>query len=171
MRMPYNVHITVYKKTREGVLYCMFKRADIADVWQGVCGGGESGESIADAALRECAEEGGIAVPGPLYPLDSVGCMRCDVFPEWAPVWGKEVYVLPMYYFAMPYEGEITISDEHETFQWLSFEKAHCLIRFQEQATALWEADSRLANGNIERKLPGRFTVPLNLASIIKAAD
>ena len=86
-------------KRRCAYEYAIFQRSDLPQIWQGISGGGESGETIEQSALRECREEGGITAPGPLYRLDSISCMRSTVFPEWTPVWGKDIVVLPMYFF------------------------------------------------------------------------
>ena len=40
-RAKYQVLVIPYKKTEDGVLYCVFKRSDIADCWQFIAGGGE----------------------------------------------------------------------------------------------------------------------------------
>jgi dATP pyrophosphohydrolase len=159
--MPYNVHIYPYKKANGDYLFAIFRRSDFTDVWQGICGGGESGESIADAALRECREEGNILLPGTLYPLDTKGCMRSDVFPEWTPIWGKETLILPMYHFAMPFAGEISISEEHTEFCWLRYEEAAEKIRFADQSLALWELNRRLSLGIIDRAIPEWMTARL----------
>lgn len=153
-RMPYHVHIFPYRERGNGTEFALFQRSDRTDVWQGICGGGESGESLLQSAYRECREEGGIEIPGPLYMLDSISFMRSTVFPEWMESWGRDVIVLPMYFFGMPYEGEITLSEEHLQFRWCTFAEADALMRMPDQNTALWELSQRLQLGNLERPLP-----------------
>ena len=152
-RKPYNVHIFLFRGSAGDWQFALFKRVDIENVWQGVCGGGESGESIAQAAIRECYEEAGIGAPGLLYPLDTYGCMSSEFFIEWIPVWGTDVLVLPMYYFAMEYDGEVQISEEHSEFGWYSYEEGIEKIRFPDQKLALWELHERLKRGNLIRPL------------------
>ena len=82
-RMPYHIHVFPYRKTNGGWEFAIFQRSDLPDIWQGISGGGEAGESIIQSALRECREEGGIMEPGPLYALDSISDMRSTVFAEW----------------------------------------------------------------------------------------
>lgn len=159
-RMPYNVHVFPYSLAGESPRFCLFERSDFPGVWQGVCGGGEAGESVQEAALRECLEEGAISEPGPLYPLDSVSVMRSSIFPRDCARWGHDVVVLPMYYFAMPYEGSIAISDEHLAYRWVSYEEGDALIRYPDQNTALWELAQRLRRGNLHRSIPACMTVP-----------
>jgi len=153
-RMPYNVHIVLFRRRMDGPQFAVFKRVDIENAWQGVCGGGESGESIGDAALRECFEEAGVEHPSSLYPLDSVGSMRSDVFPEWTDVWGQDVLVLPMYHFALEYDREIRLSEEHTDINWLTFDETLERVRFADQALAFWELNERLKRGNLERPIP-----------------
>ena len=150
-RMPYHIHVFPYRKRGDAYEYAIFQRSDLPQIWQGISGGGESGETIEQSALRECREEGGITAPGPLYRLDSMSCMRSTVFPEWTPVWGKDIVVLPMYFFGMPYDGNITLSDEHLRFGWMDYGKANLMVRMPDQNTALWELNERLKRNNLDR--------------------
>ena len=56
-----------------------------------------------------------------------------------------------MYFFAMPYEGDIIISDEHTEVRWLPYEEAEKLVFYHDQKTALWELKERLLRGNLIR--------------------
>ncbi len=150
-RMPYNIHVFLYRKQQSNYEYAIFQRADLPAIWQGICGGGESGETVEQSALRECMEEGGITAPGPLHRLDSISYMRSSVFAEWVPVWGADVVVLPMYFFAMPYNGEITLSDEHLQFAWMDYQQANSMITMPDQNVALWELNQRLLRNNLIR--------------------
>lgn len=153
-RMPYNVHVTLYRQRQGEWEFALLQRADTQWIWQGVCGGGESGESIAGAALREADEEAGVGTGHPLYPLDCISYLARDFFQEWLSVWPSGLYVLPTYYFAMPYDGELTLSKEHLDGVWLPYEQAREQTTFSEQKLALWELRERLADGSLERDLP-----------------
>ena len=153
-REPYHVHILLYRKATAGWEFALFKRIDIDDVWQGICGGGETGESIAQSAIRECSEEAGIEIPAIMYPLDTIGYMSSEYFTEWTPVWGNDVIVIPMYYFAMEFDGDVCISEEHSEFGWYSFEEGVSKIRFPDQKLAFWELHERLMRGNLVRPIP-----------------
>ena len=159
-RMPYHIHVFPYRKAGDDWEFAIFERSDLPEVWQGIAGGGEAGESVRETALRESREEGGIVQPGPLYPLDSRSDMRSTVFPEWTESWGPDVVVLPMYFFGMPYDGEIRLSEEHLRFEWLSFRQADPIVRMPDQNTALWELHERLLRGNLVRELPAWMTRP-----------
>ena len=104
--------------------------------------------------MRECREEGGIREPGPLYALDSISDMRSTVFAEWTKAWGPDVVVLPMYFFGMPYDGEITLSEEHLALRWLPYKQADAIVSMPDQNTALWELHERLKRGNLKRGIP-----------------
>ena len=159
-RMPYHIHVFPYRERNGKTEFAIFQRSDLPEIWQGIAGGGEQGESILQTALRECAEEGNIVMPGPLYPLDSISVMRSTVFPEWTDAWGKDVVVLPMYFFGMPYEGEIKLSEEHLCFAWMPFEQADAAVKMPDQNTALWELSERLVRDNIKREPPQWMAEP-----------
>jgi len=151
MRQPENVHIYLYRRNSEGQPeYALFQREDNPAYWQGIAGGVEEGETTKQAARREIAEEAGITSTAPLYRLDTVSYLPDYLFAE-AGQWGKAVVVCPMYSFAMPYDGAITLSDEHLAVRWLGFEPAHALVYWHDQKTALWELDQRLKRGNLAR--------------------
>ena len=151
MRQPENVHIYLYRRTREGPYeYAIFQRSDNPAYWQGISGGVEEGETAEQAARREALEEAGITDAAPLYRLDTVSYLPANLFAE-AERWGKNVVVCPMYSFAMPYNGDIALSDEHLAMRWLAFEQAHALVYWHDQKTALWELDQRLKRGNLAR--------------------
>jgi dATP pyrophosphohydrolase len=93
-------------------------RAILPGLWQGVSGSIEPGEGIVDAALREVREETGIdaARIDRLYSLDFVASF----------LWEPLDTVLSSVYFALrvPSEVEPSLSDEHDTFEWLSIDEA-----------------------------------------------
>jgi len=62
-------------------------------------------------------------------------------------IWGNDVIVIPMYFFAMPYDGEIKLSNEHNDVKWLNYEKAYKLVYFRDQQIALYELNERLLRG------------------------
>lgn len=159
-RMPYHIHVFLYRERKGSFEFAVFERSDLPDIWQGVSGGGEAGESVVQAALRECMEEAGVTEPGRLYPLDSISVMRSTVFAEWTQAWGKDIVVLPMYFFGMPYDGEVTLSEEHLAFEWMDYEKANARVGMPDQNTALWELNERLRRKNLKRAIPAWMERP-----------
>lgn len=150
-RMPLQVHIYLYRKNKHDQYeYALFQRSENSLWWQGVSGGVEDGETPVAAALREMGEEAGVMEEVPLYPLESISYLPVFLFDdEVQRAWGREKIVIPMYFFAAPYGGEIRISSEHTAFKWLTFEKAYDLVYFHDQKTALWELKERLNRGLI----------------------
>lgn len=152
-RQPQQVHIFLYRKNSRGVYeFAILQRSDNPLWWQGVCGGVEEGETIEGGARREIFEEAGIDEKLPLYPLDSLSYLPADIFnKEHQRAWGKDVVVIPMYFFAMPFQGQIKLSDEHIQCRWLPYEEAEKLVYFDDQKVALWETKERLLRENMVR--------------------
>jgi len=142
-RAPYNVHVFLYRISENGNKeYAILRRSD-DEKWQGICGGGEDGETIAQSALREANEEVGLTGSNILYKLDSVSYIPATEFKA-QEYWGKDVVVIPMYYFATLYNGNIILSDEHSEYKWCNFNEARKLIYWHDQKNALWELNERL---------------------------
>lgn len=151
MRQPQNIHVFPYRQSPAGEIeYALFQRADDPKCWQGISGGVEDGETAEQAARRETFEEAGIAHAAPLYPLDTVSYLPCTLFAEHVR-WGRDVVVCPMFFFALPYDGEITLSREHTAVRWAAFAPAYALVYWHDQKNALWELNQRLLRGNLKR--------------------
>lgn len=150
-RQPKQVHIYLFRKNLNNIYeYAIFQRADNELWWQGICGGVEEGETIEAGARREIFEEAGIINELPLYRLDTESYLPANIFKiQIQEIWGRDIVVIPMYFFAMRYEGIIKISDEHKEYRWLSYEDAESLVYFHDQKTALWEVKERLLRGNL----------------------
>ena len=152
-RQPRQVHIYLYRTRADGAHeFALFQRSENPLWWQGVCGGAEGTESLEDAARRELSEEAGISAPAPLYRLDTIGSLPAYPFSEEEQAfWGKDVVVIPMTFFAMPFDGGVRLSEEHTGFCWLPYDEAKELVYFSDQKTALWELHERLLRGNLIR--------------------
>lgn len=150
-RKPENVHIYLYRKVfNDEYEYAIFQRSDNPEWWQGVSGGVEDGETYRQAALRESYEEAGTPLEIPIYRLDTVSYLPSDIFEEHT-AWGKDVVVCPMFFFAIPFSGDIVLSGEHIQVMWLKYQDAINLVYFHDQKTALWELNQRLLRGNMIR--------------------
>lgn len=152
-RQAEQVHIYLYRKNlKNSYEYAIFQRSENNLWWQGITGGVEEGENLEEAARREIFEEAGIAYKYPLYKLDNVSSLRTNLFDrETQDLWGRDIVVIPMYFFAMPYDGAIELSYEHTGFKWLPYKEAENLIYFHDQKTGLWELKERLKRGNLKR--------------------
>ena len=147
-RKPENVHVYLYRVKNSRYEYAILHRADDAKCWQGISGGVEDDETPVQAALREAHEEAGVPRNALLYRLDTVSSLPATVFSAHVQ-WGEDVVVCPMFFYAIPFDGEITLSAEHTEYKWLSYDDAHALVYWHDQKTALWELDQRLQSGNL----------------------
>lgn len=152
MRQPKQVHVWLYRQTETGWEYAIFQRSDALFCWQGVCGGLEDAESPEEGVRRELCEEAGVTGDFPLYRLECISFLQDDVFGQKHRArWGKDVVVIPMFFFAAPWDGEIHLSREHTEVRWLPYEQAYDLIYFHDQKVALYELHQRLLRGNLIR--------------------
>ncbi len=151
-RQPKQVHIYLYRKGEHGYEYAIFQRSDMTVCWQGICGGLEDDETLVEGARREIFEESGISEKLPLYELETVSYFPVNIITDDARKdWSDDVIVIPMHYFAMPYNGEIKLSDEHLQVKWMSFGDACEVIYFDDQETALYELNERLLRNNLDK--------------------
>jgi len=147
-RKPVQVHIYLYRENNDEYEFAVFQRKDLPVCWQGVCGGLENDETLEQGARRELFEEAGVVDKPPLMKLDNISYLPDYLFAEKErKFWGEDIIVIPMYFFAMPYDGEVKLSDEHLDVRWLNYEEAYKLIYFRDQQIALYELNERLLRG------------------------
>jgi len=147
-RKPINVLILPFQRF-ENIEYAVFKRADMG-IWQFIAGGVEEKESTEDAAIRETFEETGVPTDSKFYKLDSSFTITADNFPEERIFWNPDIFVVPVYCFAVECENfEIVISHEHTEFCWSDFKKSDELLYFSNDKGALWELDQRIKYNNL----------------------
>jgi len=150
-RKPENVHVFLYRKNLDAVYeYAIFQRADNTEWWQGISGGVEDGETTEQAAIREAFEEAGTPLHSPIHRLDTISFLPAAIF-SCHVLWGKDVVVVPMFHYAMLFDGNISLSHEHKDVKWLEFEEAEKLVYFHDSKNALWELNQRLLRGNLVR--------------------
>lgn len=129
--------------------YAVFRRADL-DCWQGIAGGGEDDETPIEAAKRESHEEAGISPDSDymkLHSLSTIPVVGINGF-----IWGEDVLVIPQYSFGVRVEdSDLKLSSEHTEYRWLSYDKAHDLLKWDSNKNALWELDYRLKHGKAGR--------------------
>lgn len=148
MRQPYETLIFPYKKENGKYKYAIFLREDVK-VWQGICGGGEEGETIIETAKRETFEESGISRDSKFIQLDTITTMPViAITGEFS--WGENVFVVKEYCFGVDATNQqINLSDEHLSYKWLSYEEAVKLLKWDSDKTAIWELNERLKSGNL----------------------
>jgi len=140
MRAPFQVLVIPFRWKASAPEFAVLKRSD-ADYWQFVAGGGEDSETPIEAAQRETKEEVGIV--GDVTQIDSLATVPKDCFA--ADSWGEDVYVIPEHCFAVSVGNvEIHLSSEHTELQWVSYEQACSLLKWDSNRNALWELNQRL---------------------------
>lgn len=146
MRAPFQVLVIPFRHAATGPEFAVLKRSD-AEFWQFVAGGGEEGESPVQAAERETREEIGIASNGRLLRLDSMATIPKSCFAA-ADSWGRGVYVIPEYCFAINAgDSALVLSGEHTEARWASYDQACSLLKWDSNRNALWELNERLKKG------------------------
>lgn len=143
-RLPLQVLMIPYRPQGDGLQYGLFRRAD-DDSWQFIAGGVESGETIAEAALREAHEEAGISRDAELTKLASVCSVPANVFKDWKS-WPEGTFVVTEHAFAvrLPERSQVRLSAEHAEFRWCTYDEALKLLKWDSNKTALWELSERL---------------------------
>lgn len=146
MRQPYETLIFPYKKEENEFKFAIFLRKDMK-FWQGICGGGEEGETILETAKRETYEESGISNNSYFIQLDAITTIPV-VSVTGKFTWGDDVFLVKEYCFGVDATGqEIKLSEEHIEFKWLNYEEAKQLLKYDSDKTALWELNERLKRG------------------------
>lgn len=149
-RAPFQVLIIPFRRVpgQDAPEVAILLREDLG-VWQFAAGGGEDGETPAQAAAREAGEELGLTRPVPLYPLQTTGSIPASSFRDRAH-WPAGTYVIPEHAFALDITGlDITMSGGHTDLKWLGPKAAAAELRFDTNKTALGELTERLVAGDL----------------------
>ena len=110
-----------------------------AGSWETVHGHIEPGETPADAAIRELAEETG-AAPARLYNLS-----RVETFYQHR---RDEVALIPVFVAFVEPGTAIRIGPEHDRFEWLSPDAARTRFAWPRESRALADAIALLGRGD-----------------------
>lgn len=142
-RAPFQVLVLPFRKIGDSFEYALFCRAD-NKCWQGIAGGGETGETPLEAAKRETFEEAGILRDADFISLDSICSIPVIHFRD-RENWNDDLYVIPEYSFGTNCTAqEITLSNEHYNFGWFPYSEAIEKLTFDSNRTALWELDQKI---------------------------
>lgn len=145
MREPYQILSIPYRIVNDTTLFCIFRRTN-GDYWQFIAGGGEDNEKPIQAALREIKEETGVTAKQ-LTALQSVAFVPAVVVAEnMRTHWNKNIFVIPEYSFAFECSADPTISREHCEYQWLPYDVARKLLKWDSNKVAMYEIMCRLRN-------------------------
>ena len=148
MRAPFQILAIPYRIENGEYTFCVFHRSDF-DQWQFVSGGGEDAETPMQAAKREIFEECEVRTEN-ILQLTSLCYIPTNIFPKrHLNNWPLDMYVVPEYSFGFLCEDEITLSHEHTSCEWLTYEQAKEKLHWDSNRTALYELYCRLQNQRI----------------------
>lgn len=129
----------IYRMTDKGPIYLMLKRntgKHYEHLWQGVAGKIEKGETAWQTIIRELKEETG-KEPYKIFVADHIASFydpRKDII-QMIPIFGIEV------------KGEdVILSDEHQDYQWVTFEEALKLLTWKGQKEGIKIVHDELTN-------------------------
>ena len=105
----------------------------------------EPGEGEMEAAVREILEETSISTLAPVPGFRETSSYTVSRNGQWI---SKTV----AYFLAETPQPEVSLSAEHEAFQWLAFEDAVGLLTYDESRRILTEAESLLERSVDERE-------------------
>ena len=143
MRIPKQVLIIPYRIIDNQIEYCIFKRKDMK-VWQWIAGGAEDfDKNILESAKREFWEETGIK--DVLIQQLELTCKIPVVNIVKDFIWGEEVFYSEEYSFSVDITNiEIQLSSEHTEYEWVNYDEAKGLLKYDSNKSALWELDTKL---------------------------
>jgi len=122
-KQPLSVLVVIHTADRQVLL---LERAAHPGYWQSVTGSQEAGESLIETALREVAEETGIAA-GPEALRDWQRSNTFEIFPEWRHRYAPGVTHNTEHVFSLevPAMHPIRLApDEHLDYCWLPWREA-----------------------------------------------
>lgn len=142
MRAPFQILAIPFRMATEP-LFCVLRRSDSGQ-YQFIAGGGEDRESPEEAAKREIREETGLQ-PDRIISLTSMAYVPAEVISEkHRRFWPENTFVLPEYAFAFECAGDVRLSPEHLSFEWLCYADAMDRLTWDSNKTALYELYHRL---------------------------
>ena len=87
---PFQVLVVPYRPERNGLRYAILRRqANTGGYWQFIAGGGDVGETRAQAARREALEEGGVSPRSRFIRLDALAMIPVEHVSGFR--WGPDV--------------------------------------------------------------------------------
>lgn len=123
------VHIAI--KEKDHYKFLLLKRNEndkvYPGIWQMITGGIMQNESIREGVFREIKEETGI-IHVHVYSMPKVNTFYFD--------YGDAICLSPVF-LAITENKNVTISDEHTEFVWVSYEEAIKLIHWPDQIESL----------------------------------
>ncbi|OGY68077.1 MAG: hypothetical protein A3H63_02200 [Candidatus Harrisonbacteria bacterium RIFCSPLOWO2_02_FULL_45_10c] len=107
----------------------------------------ESGERSVQAALREVAEETGIADRS--LSLESNFRVTDKYIYQWE---GQKIFKIVIFFLAQAVKPEVKVSNEHEGYGWFLHKDAQKLLRHHNSRSILKKAHEYLRGKSIQRR-------------------
>ena len=139
------VHICHIKdKERKFLMLKRSERSKIyPGIWQMVTGKIDAGESTSDAVKRELAEETGLKAEN-LFVVPKINSFY---FPT------SDKIVLSPVFLAIVNSTDVTISDEHSEYKWVSYDEAIKIIYWPNQIESLTIIKNYFGDEELYKKL------------------
>jgi dihydroneopterin triphosphate diphosphatase len=141
MRLPVSAFVFPVSGYRGAWQFLLLKRKPVPTYqldafWQGVTGGVEEGESVAQTAYRELLEETSL-IPKSIEAIDLV--YSYALLPAWRHRYKPEITTITEHVFVALVDSaqEPILSEEHTEFCWCDFDQAYELLEFRENKQAL----------------------------------
>jgi len=136
-RRPTQVLVYPVRQSEDGWRYLLLHRIPTRGAfWQGVTGGGERGDELPDAALRELFEETGLR-PVELRRIDCSYVFAMQ--DEWQGWYAPRTEGIEEHVFLAIVSGEepVTSCDEHDDWRWCTYKEALAQLKWTENIEAL----------------------------------
>lgn len=143
-KIPVSVLVLVHTADLQVLL---LERADRAGFWQSVTGSQDAGETLAETARRELAEETGIIV-GPDVLVDWKLQNQYEIYPHWRSRYAPGVThnTEHVYALTLPVIQDVVLAPrEHLAWQWLPWREAADRVFSWSNAEAIRQLPQRAA--------------------------
>ncbi|QQE11096.1 NUDIX pyrophosphatase [Planctomycetota bacterium] len=141
-RAPYQILVIPFKRMPDSIMYAVFQRTDNY-AHQFIAGGGEDTETPLQAATRELLEETNISPTESFIPLQAKSMIPASIFSNLNHNWASHIKSIPEHCFGIDITDthRITLSSEHTTHRWLTYEQAIDRLTYKSNHNALKELD------------------------------
>ena len=118
-------HIVAFPKNQKEAVYLALKRASDVKIypslWQVVTGNIEPNETAIEAAIREVKEETSLLIKN-IWTIPFVATFFNP--------YKDEIHSAPVFGFEVEYSEDVKLSEEHQDYKWLPFNKIINLLQF-----------------------------------------
>jgi len=125
----FSVSIFLLKPDGDETKVLLLRRTrHLAGLWCQIAGGIEAGEKAWQTAIREVREETGIAL---------IEIWSADIVEQFYEMEKERITLVPVFVSTVPADTTVTLNEEHDAYEWASFEKAATMLSFPGQQRVL----------------------------------